>query len=100
MHSPIIDHILHNLKINMPPALTIRSLLDTHGMTVKALHGLGSLPCSCHMYHDLPKRHGHVFMPSWECYGQVGAAMLEKLVSSRSYESCDEQVLAKPINDW
>ena len=100
IHLTITDHILNNLWINRPPAPTLRSLLDTHGQAVKALHDLGSLPCSCCMYPNLPMRHGHVFMPSWDCEGQVGADVLELSMSSRIYETCDAYALAKTTNSW
>ena len=46
------------------------------------------------MYPNLPQRHGHKFVPSWESEGQVGAEVLCHSMTSRIHSTKDPRLMA------
>ena len=100
VHLTITDHLLHHVEIRRGVAPTLKTLLDTHGQAIRDLHELGHLPCACHLYPSLPERHGHKFMPSWECDGQVGHEILSKAMSSRTVMERDSRLMARTTDTF
>ena len=52
-----------------------------------------------HLYPELPERHGHKYMPSWECLGKFGEHILSKSMSSRVVMENNARSMAKTTDD-
>ena len=102
MHSFIPDiicrSIIRKAKFVKQGSVTIGNMLRNHGKLI-AMMQQGDLPCVCHQYPHLPKRHGHVYVPSWE-YSGFGERLVRCNMKSRARRVKSSWRVKLSIRKW
>ena len=65
----ICDFVLTNVRVVRELPSSLGSELANHKSWIAKMNGNTKLPCTCYLYPELPRRHGHVFCPSWSYVG-------------------------------
>jgi hypothetical protein len=66
----VCDHILRRLTLVWEHPRQVGSVLDNGaGWAEKVVKG-ERLSCACDQFPDLPRRHGHIYCPSWQYVGE------------------------------
>ena len=91
----VCDHILRTLKVTWEGPEKVGSALDTgHKLAEKLAKG-GTAVCGCANFPHLPRRHGHVFCPSWEYTGPHQETVRVAMSSHIPDEPDEEGLLAE-----
>ena len=93
----ICDHVLRSTRVVRLAARTIGSVLITTKRWITKMY-TGPLPCNCHLYPpEWPRRHGHIFVPSWMYEGPGKSTMHSTMQSTIFSTSSGTKVIATAI---
>ena len=67
----VCDFLTSNLKLQYTAPESVLSCLDNGRKWARAINDCENILCCCNRpeYAGLPRRHGHIFVPSWEYTG-------------------------------
>ena len=67
----VCDFLTSNLKLQYTAPESVLSCLDNGRKWARAINDCEDIQCCCNRpeYAGLPRRHGHIFVPSWEYTG-------------------------------
>lgn len=71
----VCDHVLNHLSIVWEGPEKLGAALDNGKRWASRINDCIPIRCNCHLFPDLPKRHGHVYCPSWEYNGDFSATV-------------------------
>ena len=93
----VCDHVLRNIRVVRQATKTIGEVLITTKHWIQTMYR-GTLPCNCHLYPaEWPRRHGHIFVPSWEYEGPCSHTMHSTMQSTIFSKSSGDRVIATAI---
>lgn len=90
--------ITKNMLFVKSKAPTVGDMLRNQAKMIGMLQ-YGDLPCTCHLYPGLPKRHGHVYVPSWQ-YEGVGEEVVNSNMKSRVFRTKSGWQAKMEIKKW
>jgi hypothetical protein len=91
LDSPIAMSLMWTLSIVYQATQCLGTALDSTKEWIRRIEG-GKLPCKCHLYpHHWPRRHGHLFIPSWAYEGPYKVTMQGVMQAQirEQYNPCD-----------
>ena len=71
----VCDHLLSHMTIIWRGPEKLGAALDNGKLWARRINDCIPIQCNCALFPDLPKRHGHVYCPSWEYNGDFAATV-------------------------
>ena len=71
----VCDHMLNHLTIIWEGPRKLGAELDNGKLWAERINDCIPIQCNCSLFPDLPRRHGHVYCPSWEYTGNYEATV-------------------------
>ena len=94
----ICDHVLRSTRVVRLAARTIGSvLITTKRWILKMYTGPLQGPLPCNYPPEWPRRHGHIFVPSWLHEGSSRSSMQSTMQSTIFSSTSGEKVIATAI---